>query len=189
MENRTQRKNVELCRDIPQYQLCHEVAEIEGSLQLLHEKLEIAEKAHKNLLLDLARIEEDLRIKSNSLALDNECMKTREKLVGDASPQKKHTSEVNPYEDISTKLRDMKTQDTVIPEKEGSSVRRDSKNVTFVDQNGHIQTKIANPLEKSTYNADYEEYQNKRSGDLQRTLGRPVQTTMSDSYTKEALLA
>ena len=179
---------MELCRDIPQYQLCHEVAEIEGSLQLLHEKLETAEKAHKNLLLDLARIEEDLRIKNNSLALDNECMKTREKLVDNVSPQKQDTNEVNPCEDISTKMQDMKIQGTVIPEKEGSGNWQDSKNVTFVDQNGHIQTKIANPLEKSTYNADYEEYQNKRSGDLQRTLGRPVQTTMGDSYTKEALL-
>lgn len=180
---------MELCRDIPQYQLCHEVAEIEGSLQLLHEKLETAEKAHKNLLLDLARIEEDLRIKNNSLAVDNECMKIREKLVSNASPQKQDINEVNPNEDISTKMQDMKTQDNVIPEKEGSGIRRDSKNVTFVDQNEHIQTKIANSLEKSTYNADYEKYQNKRLGDLQRTLGRPVETTMGDSYTKEALLA
>ena len=63
LEQRTRRPNVELCRDAPQYQLCHEVAEIEGSINELNEKLRVAENGLSNLLTDLTRIETDLAIK------------------------------------------------------------------------------------------------------------------------------
>ncbi len=42
LENRTQRPNVELCRDQPQYQMVEEVAEIRESQQSLQEKLLVA---------------------------------------------------------------------------------------------------------------------------------------------------
>jgi len=81
LEHRTNRKNVELCRDIPQYQMCHEVDEINGSMKSLLEKLEVSESALRSLLKDLARIEHDLSVKTNSLALDNACMDNRKKLL------------------------------------------------------------------------------------------------------------
>ena len=43
LENRTNRPNVELCRDRPQYGMVEEVAQITDSIQILKEKLEIAE--------------------------------------------------------------------------------------------------------------------------------------------------
>ena len=45
LENRTNRVNNELCRDIPQYQLCHEVQEIDASARALIKKLEVSESA------------------------------------------------------------------------------------------------------------------------------------------------
>jgi len=185
LENRTHRKNVELCRDAPQYQLCHEVGEIEGSLKSLFEKLQVAESALKNLLLDLARIENDLAIKINSLMLDNTCMKTREKLVSGVQPQVDANQDniANDFQNISIREKSATPLHQHIPALGLTS----EKTVNFVDQNGHVKTNsMTNPLLKSTYNEDYEQFQSKRSGDLQRTLGRPVQTTMAESYKREA---
>ena len=42
LENRTQRPNVELCRDTPQYGMVKEVAEIAESQLQLREKLDVA---------------------------------------------------------------------------------------------------------------------------------------------------
>jgi len=81
LEERTNRKNIELCRDIPQYQMCYEVGEINGSIKALLEKLEVSESSMRSLLKDLGRINHDLSVKTNSLALDNACMNTRGKLV------------------------------------------------------------------------------------------------------------
>lgn len=80
LENRTYRPNVELCRDQPQYQMCHEVAEIAGSIRALNEKLREAENALQALRSNLERINEDLAIKNNSLALDNRSMEVRQKM-------------------------------------------------------------------------------------------------------------
>ncbi|EDO37357.1 predicted protein, partial [Nematostella vectensis] len=80
LENRTYRPNVELCRDQPQYQLCHEVAEIAGSMRALTEKLREAQNSLEALRSNLSRINEDLAFKNNSLALDNRCMSVREKM-------------------------------------------------------------------------------------------------------------
>ena len=80
LENRTYRPNVELCRDQPQYQMCHEAAEISGSIRALNEKLREAENALQALRSNLERINEDLAIKNNSLALDNRSMEVRQKM-------------------------------------------------------------------------------------------------------------
>ena len=80
LENRTYRPNVELCRDQPQYQMCHEVAEIKGSIRALNEKLREAENALRALRSNLDRINEDLAIKNNSLALDNRSTEVRQKM-------------------------------------------------------------------------------------------------------------
>ena len=80
LENRTYRPNVELCRDQPQYQLCHEVAEIGGSIRSLNEKLREAENALQALRSNLERINEDLAVKNNSLALESRSMEVRQKM-------------------------------------------------------------------------------------------------------------
>lgn len=80
LENRTYRPNVELCRDQPQYQMCHEVAEIGGSIRALNEKLREAENALQALRSNLERINEDLATKNNSLALDNRSLQVRQKM-------------------------------------------------------------------------------------------------------------
>ena len=54
---------MELCRDAAQYQLCHEVREIEGTVKALVEKLQEAQNAHNSLTDNLRNIEEDLAVK------------------------------------------------------------------------------------------------------------------------------
>lgn len=66
LENRTYRPNVELCRDSAQYQLCHEVREIEGTVKALIEKLQESQNAHNSLTDNLLNIEEDLSVKVTS---------------------------------------------------------------------------------------------------------------------------
>ena len=56
---------MELCRDAAQYQLCHEVREIEGTVKALIEKLQEAQNAHNSLTDNLRNIEEDLAVKVN----------------------------------------------------------------------------------------------------------------------------
>ena len=42
LENRTQRPNVELCRDQPQYDMVEEIAQIQDSVYTLQNKLDMA---------------------------------------------------------------------------------------------------------------------------------------------------
>ena len=51
LENRTQRPNVELCRDTPQYGMVEEVAEIADSQLQLQEKLDIARYIAQSTLI------------------------------------------------------------------------------------------------------------------------------------------
>lgn len=60
--------------------MCHEVAEISGSIRALNEKLREAENALQALKSNLERINEDLAIKNNSLALENRSMEVRQKM-------------------------------------------------------------------------------------------------------------
>ena len=56
------------------------MSEINGSIRALTEKLRESENDMQALRSNLSRIEEDLRFKNNSLALDNRCMNVRQKL-------------------------------------------------------------------------------------------------------------
>ena len=60
--------------------MCHEVAEIRGSIRALNEKLREAENALQALRSNLERINQDLATKNNSLVLDNRCMEVRQKM-------------------------------------------------------------------------------------------------------------
>ncbi|XP_071836236.1 tektin-B1-like [Apostichopus japonicus] len=81
LENRTYRPNVELCRDNAQYGLVGEVHEIEDTIKALKNKLQDAHNNRDALEKQLYKINQDLELKNNSLALDNKCMNVRNKLV------------------------------------------------------------------------------------------------------------
>jgi len=72
LEARTHRPDVELCRDPPHHRLVEEVNQLQESIDLLNRKLNEAESAHQSLLANKARLEHDLKIKSNSLFIDRE---------------------------------------------------------------------------------------------------------------------
>jgi len=78
LEARTHRPDVELCRDPPHHRLVDEVNQLQESIDLLNRKLNEAELAHQDLLRNKARLEHDLKIKSNSLFIDREkCLSMR----------------------------------------------------------------------------------------------------------------
>merc|ERR1719461_1945433 len=78
LEARCHRPDVELCRDPPHHRLVEEVGQIQESIDLLNRKLNEAEMSHQDLLQNKARLEHDLKIKSNSLFIDREkCLSIR----------------------------------------------------------------------------------------------------------------
>lgn len=178
LENRTQRPNVELCRDIPQYQLCHEVAEIEGSINELTEKLRVAQNALANLLRDLARIEEDLAVKTRSLALETQCMDTRQKLplvLHDGSQPQVDTAA------ITDGVASIQAPSQVVEESPKSAMKLscdgEKKTLAFSDEVAETtQIKpqsVMGDLGTTTYNIAYEDSTRSiRGKDLERTLGR-----------------
>eukprot|EP00794_Sanderia_malayensis_P004861 gene4861-5500_t len=196
LDNRTHRPNVELCRDIPQYQLCYEVGEIDGSIRALIKQLETAESALESLLKDLARIEEDLAIKTNSLALDGKCMETRMKLTnpdymndnsgvdavadgltrlstGGSGQRTSPVADIIDYEGAVPKYADHETaaRSPSIPEYNRTN------DITNANATSRQSQRYKDALE-TTYGASYEIGKNDiRSGDLARTLGKA--TTMN----------
>jgi len=172
LENRTNRPNVELCRDIPQYQLCHEVGEIEGSIKALMEKLRVAENALENLLQDLARIEEDLAVKTKSLSLENECIQTRAKLTSvchdgtmavAATTDMAISAAVDPVEALEAPVANIELDASSAPKSaiKSASPPRTAKNLTFADN-----------TKATTYGAAFDDLKSVRGADLERILGR-----------------
>jgi len=81
LENRTQRPNVELCRDPVQYRLVEEVATIESSVSQLQARLADSESSLKGLIRKQLDLEEDIAVKANSLFIDEtECMGMRKSI-------------------------------------------------------------------------------------------------------------
>lgn len=81
LDTRTNRPNVELCRDPVQYRLIEEVNEIEESVARLQERLSNAEDSLKGLIRNQLSLEEDIEIKSNTLFIDEvECMGMRKSI-------------------------------------------------------------------------------------------------------------
>jgi len=70
LEHRSNRPNVELCRDNVQYRLVEEVTIIGQSLQKLQETYAAVQASLKGLLRRQLEIEEDLVIKANTLYID-----------------------------------------------------------------------------------------------------------------------
>ena len=169
------------------------MAEIDGSIKALVEKLQTAESALESLERDLARIEEDLAIKTKSLALDNRCMDIRKKLtnpdfIPDQSVEEvtQDLSRLSPGADRESLLGEVIDKDTVEFRNAVASPKlQETYNYSDV---GRIKTVSPKPgsklsgrdLLETTYNASYEIGSNNlRSGDLARTLGRSGQQTVT----------
>ncbi len=81
LDTRTNRPNVELCRDPVQYRLINEVAELETNIERLQETHGQAEMELKGLIREQLNLEEDIDIKSKSMHIDEvECMGLRKSI-------------------------------------------------------------------------------------------------------------
>jgi len=72
LDNRTERPNVELCRDRVQYRLVGEVGEITYNIQRLKDMLAESERSLKALRRTQLTLEEDIEIKVKSLFIDKD---------------------------------------------------------------------------------------------------------------------
>ncbi|NXI47006.1 TEKT3 protein, partial [Galbula dea] len=78
LDARTQRPNVELCRDPAQIRLVNEVYEIDETIQSLQQRLRDAEDTLQMLVHSKSVLEHDIVVKANSLFIDQEkCMGMR----------------------------------------------------------------------------------------------------------------
>lgn len=78
---RTERPNVELCRDPVQYRLIEEVQTIEDSIANLQARLEDSRVSEKRLIMRQLDLEEDIKVKSNTLFIDEvQCMGLRKSI-------------------------------------------------------------------------------------------------------------
>lgn len=85
LDNRSNRPNVELCRDQAQYRLVEEVGELNNSVASLSERLANSEASLKGLIRRQLELEEDIDIKANTLFIDEtECMGMRQSISIDA---------------------------------------------------------------------------------------------------------
>lgn len=80
-DQRTQRPNIELCRDPVQYRLISEVTEIETNVSRLQELLADAEMSLKGLIRKQLSLEEDIEVKKKSLYIDRDvCVEHRKQI-------------------------------------------------------------------------------------------------------------
>ena len=78
LKKRARRPEVENCADDPHAKLVEGVNELIHFIKLLESKLEEAKNAHQDLLRNKERLESDMRVKKNSLMLDQQwCMSKR----------------------------------------------------------------------------------------------------------------
>lgn len=78
LKKRTRRPEVEACNDMPHNKLLEEVTEISQSIKLLEDKLTEGNEALSDLLRNKQRLEKDIKVKKNSLLIDQQkCMSMR----------------------------------------------------------------------------------------------------------------
>lgn len=74
LDNRSQRPNVELCRDPVQYRLLEEADQIQTSVARLQERLAQSQDSLKSLIRRQLDLEEDIEVKASTLFIDEtEC--------------------------------------------------------------------------------------------------------------------
>ncbi len=159
------------------------------------EKLQTAESALESLQKDLARIEEDLAIKTNSFALDNKCMDSRKKLTDPGYLADKGVDAVTEGVARISATGERASPITGIVDYEGAmpkyadELKSINPNYSQTDaamrmsggsKTGHYK----DPLE-TTYGASYEIGRSDlRSGDLARTLGKATKSQRIGSTDK-----
>ncbi len=80
-DHRTERPNIELCRDPVQFRLISEINEINVNVTRLLELLADAESSLKGLIRNKLSLEEDIEIKKKSLYLDRDvCVEHRKQI-------------------------------------------------------------------------------------------------------------
>ncbi|XP_051173310.1 uncharacterized protein LOC127289421 [Leptopilina boulardi] len=72
LSNRLQRRNVENCRDIPQYGIIEEVKTLGESISTLMVKLRKVEDAQANLVKSRSNMEKEIMVKQKSLYIDRD---------------------------------------------------------------------------------------------------------------------
>lgn len=78
LKKRTRRPEVESCNDGPHNKLLEEVSEIAHSIKVLEDKLQEGNEALGDLLRNKQRLEKDIKVKKNSLLIDQQkCMSMR----------------------------------------------------------------------------------------------------------------
>lgn len=78
VELRTHRPNLEGCSDVPHAKLKSEVDELNDSIKMLKAKLEESQEARAKLITARASLQQDIRVKENSLSIDRgKCMGSR----------------------------------------------------------------------------------------------------------------
>jgi len=81
LSKRTKRPEVEACNDTPHSKLLEEVAELKESIRQLETKLKESEESLSDLNGVKAKLEEDIKVKKNSLLIDQQkCMSMRRTL-------------------------------------------------------------------------------------------------------------
>lgn len=81
LDSRSQRPNVELCRDPVQYRLVEEVHELEGTLAQLSARLADTKDSLKGLTRNQLDLEDDIQVKNNTLFIDEvNCMGMRKSI-------------------------------------------------------------------------------------------------------------
>ena len=69
---------MEACNDNPHHKLCDEVRELQETIKALENKLAEAQEAQADLKQNKERLEKDLKVKKNSLSIDQQkCMTNR----------------------------------------------------------------------------------------------------------------
>ena len=78
LKKRMRRPDVELCNDEPHQHLTMEVKELQESIRMLENKLEEGNKALAEMLKNRERLEQNIKVKKNSLLIDQQkCMTMR----------------------------------------------------------------------------------------------------------------
>eukprot|EP00090_Calanus_glacialis_P024939 TRINITY_DN38730_c0_g1_i1.p1 TRINITY_DN38730_c0_g1~~TRINITY_DN38730_c0_g1_i1.p1 ORF type:complete len:181 (+),score=25.24 TRINITY_DN38730_c0_g1_i1:43-543(+) len=81
LSKRTKRPEVEACNDTPHSKLLEEVSELKESIRQLETKLKESEESLNDLNGVKAKLEEDIKVKKNSLLIDQQkCMSMRRTL-------------------------------------------------------------------------------------------------------------
>nr|XP_004569277.1 tektin-2 [Maylandia zebra]XP_012779570.1 tektin-2 [Maylandia zebra] len=101
LETRTNRPNVDLCRDEVQHGLVNEVQQLEATIAALKQKLSEAQHSLQKMKLHHFRMLQDLSRKQEALSLEQRSLNTRARLTATSSTDNKNSALVVPLANSS----------------------------------------------------------------------------------------